>query len=107
MLDFAGVEGITVSFGDEALAKLVVARASGDFTDRGMIIDPDHMSEAGRTRALSILEARRYSGVLSSHSWSTPLDEQRAIQSALVRRYERIRSQKENCDRFGKVFMCP
>ena len=37
-----------------------------------MIIDPDHMSVRGRNHLLSILESRNYSGVVSSHSWSTP-----------------------------------
>jgi hypothetical protein len=40
--------------------------------DKQIIIDPDHMSVLARQHALSLLEARRYSGVVSSHSWSTP-----------------------------------
>ncbi len=40
--------------------------------DRGMMIDPDHMSVKARRAMLSQLEGRRYPGVLSSHSWSTP-----------------------------------
>ena len=39
--------------------------------DMGMIFDPDHMSVYGRDQALSLLEAEDYSGVISSHSWST------------------------------------
>lgn len=39
VLSFSGVEGITVSFGDESIAKLVIARASGDFIDRGLVIE--------------------------------------------------------------------
>jgi hypothetical protein len=39
VLDFAGVDGITVSFGDECVAKLVLARMAGDFTDRGLVVD--------------------------------------------------------------------
>lgn len=39
VLDFSGVEGITVSFGDESVAKLVVARTSGDFVNRGMVVE--------------------------------------------------------------------
>jgi hypothetical protein len=39
---------------------------------RRMIIDPDHLSEAARKPLLSLAEAQRYSGVVSSHSWSTP-----------------------------------
>lgn len=37
-----------------------------------MIFDPDHMSVVARKQALAILEAEKYSGVVSSHSWSTP-----------------------------------
>ncbi len=37
--------------------------------DRGMIIDLDHMSYYMMTETLDILEARGYSGVVSSHSW--------------------------------------
>ena len=40
--------------------------------DKKMLIDPDHMSAAGRNELLSIVEAERYSGVVSSHSWSSP-----------------------------------
>jgi hypothetical protein len=40
--------------------------------DKGMIIDPDHLSVAARKQLLSLVEARRYSGIVSSHSWSTP-----------------------------------
>jgi len=39
ILDFKGVEGITVSFGDECVAKLVLARTSGDFADRGLLVE--------------------------------------------------------------------
>jgi hypothetical protein len=42
VLDFTGVEGITVSFGDESVARLVLARASGDFADRGLVIVGDN-----------------------------------------------------------------
>jgi len=40
--------------------------------DKRIIIDPDHMSALARSQALSMIEARKYSGVVSSHSWSTP-----------------------------------
>ncbi|GAB2865873.1 hypothetical protein [Nocardioides pacificus] len=40
--------------------------------DRGMLIDPDHMSVKARKSLLTQLEKRKYPGVLSSHSWSTP-----------------------------------
>ncbi len=39
---------------------------------KNMLIDPDHMSVKARDSLLSQLEANRYAGVLSSHSWSTP-----------------------------------
>lgn len=38
---------------------------------KGMIIDPDHMSVLARNATMDLMEARRYSGVISSHSWST------------------------------------
>src|SRR5581483_2145386 len=38
VLDFNGVEGSTVSFGDECVAKLVLGRMAGDFADRGLVI---------------------------------------------------------------------
>lgn len=40
--------------------------------DRGMLIDPDHMSVKARQATLTRLEQRDYPGVVSSHSWSTP-----------------------------------
>ncbi len=39
---------------------------------RGMIVDPDHMSVKARQASLTLLERLHYSGVISSHSWSTP-----------------------------------
>ncbi|HVI34728.1 MAG TPA: hypothetical protein VM684_00725, partial [Gaiellales bacterium] len=49
----------------------------GDHTIRGMvkrhmIFDPDHMSVKARKSSLTLLEKLKYSGVISSHSWSTP-----------------------------------
>ncbi len=38
---------------------------------RGMVFDPDHMSVIGRNQALNLVESRDYSGIVSSHSWST------------------------------------
>jgi hypothetical protein len=37
--------------------------------DIGMIVETDHLSVKGRDLVLDILEARRYSGVITSHSW--------------------------------------
>ncbi|MEI2714073.1 MAG: hypothetical protein V9G04_12480 [Nocardioides sp.] len=39
---------------------------------RKMMFDPDHMSWKARNAALDQVEALGYSGILSSHSWSTP-----------------------------------
>ncbi|HEU4812479.1 MAG TPA: hypothetical protein VFT00_10110, partial [Nocardioides sp.] len=38
---------------------------------RHMLFDPDHMSVKARNSSLTQLEKLRYSGVVSSHSWST------------------------------------
>jgi hypothetical protein len=40
--------------------------------DKKMIIDPDHMSVYARNELLNIVESERYSGIISSHSWSSP-----------------------------------
>ncbi|MFC4604858.1 peptidase [Rhodococcus kronopolitis] len=37
---------------------------------RGMIVDVDHMSAKASDAALAILEAAKYSGVVSSHGWT-------------------------------------
>ena len=37
--------------------------------DLGMIVETDHLSVKGRDLVLDILEARGYSGVITSHSW--------------------------------------
>ena len=47
--------------------------------DRRMIVDPDHLSVVSRNKVMSLLEARNYSGVVSSHSWSTPAAEARTL----------------------------
>jgi hypothetical protein len=41
---------------------------------RHMIIDPDHLSQAARDEVLAVTEAERYSGLISSHSWSNESD---------------------------------
>jgi hypothetical protein len=48
----------------------------GDHAVRGllqrkMIVDPDHLSVRARKSVMDLLEAARYSGAVSSHSWST------------------------------------
>ncbi|HET6509180.1 MAG TPA: Coagulation factor 5/8 type domain-containing protein [Baekduia sp.] len=40
--------------------------------DLHMIVNPDHMSQAGVDRTLGLLEARHYSGVISPHGWMDP-----------------------------------
>ena len=40
--------------------------------EKGMLFDPDHMSVKARLQALELMEKHKYSGVVSSHSWSTP-----------------------------------
>ena len=39
---------------------------------RNMLFDPDHMSVKARKASLDLVESMNYSGVMSSHSWSTP-----------------------------------
>jgi hypothetical protein len=48
--------------------------------EKGMIFDPDHMSVLARDHALAVIEANDYSGVISSHSWSTPDSYRRILQ---------------------------
>jgi microsomal dipeptidase-like Zn-dependent dipeptidase len=40
--------------------------------EKRMVIDPDHLSVRARQQLLDIVEKARYSGIVSSHSWSTP-----------------------------------
>lgn len=39
-----------------------------------LIVEIDHMDARSRNQALSLLEARKYSGVISAHSWASPLN---------------------------------
>jgi hypothetical protein len=50
------------------LGKHVVKR----MMDLHMIVNPDHMSQAGVDGTLDLLEARHYSGVISPHGWMDP-----------------------------------
>ena len=50
------------------LGRHVVERMMDDH----MIVNPDHMSQAGVAETLSLLEARKYSGVISPHGWMDP-----------------------------------
>jgi hypothetical protein len=40
--------------------------------NRGMIVNPDHMSQKGVDATIKIAEARHYSGVISPHGWMDP-----------------------------------
>jgi hypothetical protein len=40
--------------------------------DRGMIVNPDHMSQRGVDATLKLAEQRHYSGVISPHGWMDP-----------------------------------
>ena len=51
---------------------------------KGMLIDPDHLSVRARKGVMALTEAERYSGVVSSHSWSTPDVESRIYKSGGV-----------------------
>jgi hypothetical protein len=53
--------GLT-DLGNHAVRKLMQNR---------IIIDPDHLSVKARKSVMDLLEARRYSGAVSSHSWSS------------------------------------
>ena len=59
-------------FGADIQDQVLGAHTVHGMIDRGLIVDVDHMSVAARRSALDLLEAARHSGVISSHSWSTP-----------------------------------
>jgi hypothetical protein len=40
--------------------------------DKGMIVNPDHMSQRAVEETITIAESRRYSGVISPHGWMDP-----------------------------------
>ncbi|MHB1526069.1 MAG: STAS-like domain-containing protein [Candidatus Dormibacteria bacterium] len=61
VVSFAGVEGITVSFGDECVAKLIVARMAGDFVDRGLVIEG--MNDDVRETMEAVLSRRKVAAV--------------------------------------------
>ena len=46
---------------------------------RGMLLDPDHLSQAARDEVLAIVEAENYPGIVSSHSWSNLQDYPRIL----------------------------
>jgi hypothetical protein len=59
--DHCNNRGLT-TLGEQTIAGLA---------DRHMLFDPDHMSVKARNAALDQVEDMGYSGILSSHSWST------------------------------------
>lgn len=62
VLNFVGVDGMTVSFGDECVAKLILARASGYFADRGIAISG--ANEDVRETLEAVLSRMKCSAVL-------------------------------------------
>ncbi len=42
-----------------------------EMAKKGMMIDPDHLSVIARRELLNVAESMDYSGLISSHSWST------------------------------------
>ena len=49
-----------------------------------MIIDPDHLSQSARDELFAVTESKRYSGLVSSHSWSNDKDYPRIYDSGGV-----------------------
>jgi hypothetical protein len=43
-----------------------------EMMNKGMIVNPDHMSQKGVDSTLKLAEARDYSGVISPHGWMDP-----------------------------------
>ena len=84
--------------------------------DRGMIIDPDHLSVLARSHALNIVEKRKYSGVVSSHSWGDPEADARILRAGgvigpraysskfYVNEWKRIRKLRDPRYEFGLGF---
>jgi len=55
-------------YGLSDLGEYVLRRAM----QKGILLDPDHLSVLARKRFLDVVESADYPGILSSHSWSTP-----------------------------------
>ena len=60
-LDFTDIEGITVSFGDELVAKLIIDRGAGQFVDRGLVLEG--ANEDVHETLETVLARRKVSGV--------------------------------------------
>ena len=54
------------SFGLTDLGEYLLKR----MMERGMLIDPDHLSVRARDQAITVVEGADYSGLISSHSWA-------------------------------------
>lgn len=65
VVSFRGVEGITVSFGDECIAKLIVARSAGDFDDRGLLIE-EMNDDVRETLEAALLRRKTAAAVLNN-----------------------------------------
>jgi hypothetical protein len=65
---FYGPEPHCNQYGLSDLGDYLLRRAM----QRGILLDPDHLSVLARKRFLDVVESADYPGVLSSHSWSTP-----------------------------------
>ncbi|HUC36469.1 MAG TPA: DUF4325 domain-containing protein [Acidimicrobiales bacterium] len=82
-ISFEGVEGITVSFGDECVAKLIVARLAGDFDDRGLVIE--EMNIDVRETLEAVLSRRKIAAaVLNSKGAPEILGEPKWMQETLA-----------------------
>jgi hypothetical protein len=42
--------------------------------ENNLIVEIDHMSARARNQVLAILESKKYSGVISAHSWASPIN---------------------------------
>jgi hypothetical protein len=62
-----------------------------------MIVDPDHLSQAARDELLAVTESKRYSGLISSHSWSNEKDYPRIYDSGGV-----VTPSDNSTERFAK-----
>jgi hypothetical protein len=81
-LDFADVEGITVSFGDELVAKLIIDRAAGPYVDRGLVLEG--ANEDVHETLETVLARRKVSGVgLDSDGEPEVLGEKRWLPETL------------------------
>jgi hypothetical protein len=90
VLDFTGVEGITVSFGDECIAKLILARSAGDFADRGLAIQG--ANEDVRETLEAVLARRKSAAVSLSHSGEAVILGERGWRSETLAEAIRLRS---------------